>query len=91
VRDLLEELQLERLEDGLQTQIYNNRGVTSRSPEAGGDQERELAPKYRETAQRFNDRWPEPRQILRSLAESYESAARRYDAVAERRRKGLEP
>lgn len=91
VRDLLEALQLEGIEDGLQTQIYNNRGVTSRSPESGGDQERELARNLRETAHRFNDRWPRTASVLRSLASSYESDARRYDDDAERRRKGLEP
>ena len=90
VRDLLERLQSEGVERGLRTQIVDNRGVTSRAPEAGGEQERNLAKHYRETARRFTDRWPRIASILRTLAEGYESDARREDEDAERRRTGLD-
>ena len=53
VRDLLESLQSEKVEEGLRVQIFNNRGVTSRNPEDGGDQERALAKKYRDAAAGF--------------------------------------
>lgn len=91
VRDLLEDLQSDKIEEGLQTQIFNNRGITSRNPEAGGDQERDLAKKYTGWAERFSDRWPRAAAILRSLATTYEQDARQQDGEAERRRKGLEP
>lgn len=91
VRDLVERLRSERVEDGLRTQIFNNRGVTSRNREEGGDQERDLAKRYRDGAGRFTDRWPRIASILRSLAEGYERDARREDEEAERRRKGLDP
>ncbi len=90
VRELLEELQNERVEQGLRTQIFNNRGTTSRSPEAGGDQERELAAKYRESANAFSARWPRIAAVLRDLASGYESDARRMDSEAEQRRRGLD-
>lgn len=91
VRDLLEELQSDRIEEGLETQIFNNRGVTTRNPEDGGEQERDLAKKYRGLAERFSTRWPRTAAILRSLADTYERDARRHDDEAERRRKGLGP
>jgi hypothetical protein len=90
VRDLLEELQNERVESGLFTGILKRRGVTTRSPGEGGGQERELAEKYRNQADQFADRWPRTASILRRLAHNYEHDARREDASAERFRRGLE-
>ena len=90
VRDLLEKLQNPDIEDGLRTELYNSRGVTTRGPFDGGDQERELATKYSEQAERFSDRWPRTATILRRLAGSYERDARRNDEDAERRRKGFD-
>jgi hypothetical protein len=89
VRDLLETLQSKKVEEGLHVQIGNNRGITSRSPEAGGYQERDLAADYRERAMRFRDRWPRCAAILRSLAESYEQDGRQHDAEAELLRTGI--
>jgi hypothetical protein len=45
VRDVMEEVQSESLMRGAHTGVYNSRGVHSRGE--GGDQERELADKYR--------------------------------------------
>lgn len=90
VRDLLEDLQSEKIEQGVETQVFNNRGVTSRHPEDGGEQERGLANKYRSWADQVRDRWPRSAAILRSLASTYEQDARRMDDEAERRRKGID-
>jgi hypothetical protein len=90
VRELLEEIQNEHVEDGLGTQIFNNRGTTSRSPEAGGDQERALAKKYKDAASSFAGRWPRIAAVLRDLEKTYEHDARRLDSEAERRRRGLD-
>ena len=89
VRELLEELQSERIEDGLSTQIFNNRGTTVRLPEAGGDQERDLAKQYRGWGSQFSGRWPRIAVVLRGLADTYESQARQVDSEAEYRRRGL--
>jgi hypothetical protein len=43
VRDLLEELRNDRIDRGLEIRVFNNRGVTSRSLEEGGQQEWKLA------------------------------------------------
>lgn len=90
VRDLLEDLQNEVIEDGFYVEVLNRRGVTSRSPEDGGGQELELVTRYRDDAKRFADRWPRTASILRKLANSYENEARRNEESAERFRRGLE-
>ena len=90
VRDLLETTQSEEIENGLQIQIYNNRGATRRGVFDGGEQELELAAKHKERAMQFSDRWPRTAAIFRSLAEGYEREARHFDETAERRRKGFE-
>jgi hypothetical protein len=90
VRDLLETLQVAKVEDGLRIRIHNNRDVTMRGMLDGGDQEFELAAKYRSQADQFADQWPRTAAVLRSLAEDYELEARHYDEDAEKRRKGFE-
>jgi hypothetical protein len=90
VRDLLEKVQSDALDSGVRTRVYNNRGVTTRSLHDGGKQEWDLAADYRSRAQRFGARWPRTANILRSLAEGYESEARREDSQAELRRRGLD-
>lgn len=90
VRDLLEELQNDRIDRGLEIRVFNNRGVTSRSLEEGGQQEWKLAEGYRARAEQFVSRWPRTATIYRRLAETYEADARREDAEAERRSRGLD-
>lgn len=88
VRDLIEVIENPRIERGLKTQLFNNRGTTSRSPTAGGDQERALAEEYRAAATRFKNRWPRIAKVLRGLADEYDLDAMRMDDEAERRRRG---
>jgi hypothetical protein len=90
VRDLLEELQSEHIEEGFFTEILRGRGVTMRSPGDGGTQEWELAAKYKQQANHFADEWPRTAAVLRRLASYYEQEARREDERAERFRRGLE-
>ena len=89
VRDLFEELQSQRIEEGFTTQTLNNRGITTRSLDAGGTLERDLVSKYRSEAAQFIDEWPRTAAILRRLAMSYEQDARREEHSAERFRRGL--
>ena len=90
VRDLLEAVQSKEIESGLYTEVLNRRGVTSRPPEEGGDQEAVLAKAYRADADRLADEWPRTAAILRRIAKSYEADARREELSAERLRRGLE-
>lgn len=48
VREILEDFQSEDIMRRMCTGVYNSRGVTTRMPSDGGDQERNLAEKYRE-------------------------------------------
>lgn len=90
LRDLLEELQLDELDNGLRRAIYNSRGVTGRGLEDGGAQESSLASTYRQQATAFADSWPRTAAILRSIADGYESEGRRNENQAERFRQGFE-
>jgi hypothetical protein len=90
VRDLLESVQSPEIEDGLRTQLFNDRGTTSRGVFDGGEQERVLVAKYREQAEQLVDRWPRVAAVLNDLADSYERDARHEDAIAEQRLSGLD-
>jgi hypothetical protein len=88
VRDLLEDLQSERVERNLVARLYNRRGMTMRDPEDGGRQERELAEQYRTQAATFSGTWPQTAAVLRNLALLYETDAREEENRAERFRQG---
>lgn len=90
VRELIEDLQSEVIEEAFFVEVRNRRGVTSRGLEDGGIQEQELVKRHQTDAQRFADRWPRTAAILRQLAKSYENEARRNEEAAERFRRGLE-
>jgi hypothetical protein len=90
VRDLVEELKSPDLEAGLRVEAYNQRGITSRGLESGGTQERDIAARYRTSADRLADRWPRSAALSRTMADSYEHDARGHDEDAERWRKGLQ-
>jgi len=89
VRALLEELRNDDIEDGLQLDIINKRGLTSRGMHDGGDQERQLADTFRTDAAE-STAWPRTRKLLRNLADGYDREARQADERAERRRRGLD-
>ena len=88
VRQLLEELQSERVERNLAARLYNSRGVTVRDPEDGGKQERALAEQYRAQANTFSNSWPQTAAVLRNLASMYDTDAREEENRAERFRQG---
>lgn len=83
VRDVIEELANADIESGWRTQIFNNRGVTSRLPTDGGEQEQVLAARYNGYAQQFCDRWPRTAAILRKLADGCRREATQEDEQAE--------
>lgn len=83
VRDVVEEFASEDLEDGIEIEVYNSRGWTSRDPTEGGVQERELVEQYTAYAAVLNDRWPRTAAMLRSIADTYRRDAGRHDVDAE--------
>ncbi len=82
VRDLIE-LANSTVKDSWRTQIYNNRGVTSRSSTDGGEQERVIAEKYEKDAKQIGNQWPKTATILRKLAKEYSGEASKEDVNAE--------
>ena len=90
VRELIEELESDALDNGLHSAIFNQRGVISRAPTDGGDQERNLAARYREQSQQLDQEgWPRTAAIFDWLASFYEGDAARQDQRAESVRRGL--
>ncbi|MYD03464.1 MAG: hypothetical protein F4X21_00690 [Acidimicrobiia bacterium] len=83
VREVLEELCSQEIEDGMARGLRNSRGVTVRSQYEGGDQERELARKYRQWMRQIDIQWPRTARMLRRLAEAYEAEAEHHDEHAE--------
>jgi hypothetical protein len=83
VRDLIESLSSVPIERGWQTKIYNNRGVTSRSPVEGGVKERKLLEQYKKYSEQLNYQWPRTASVLRDIANSYGEEAKREDTRAE--------
>lgn len=91
VRDALEELSSPPLERGFQIAVYNSRGVSSRSMDAGGNQERMLAEQYTAFAASLADQWPRTAEVLRGIAAYYRAEARTWDqetALREERETG---
>lgn len=85
VRDVLQHENDSEMEAGLWSGQMNSRGVTSRGPYSGGQQERDLAAKYKGWADQVRGTWPRAGALLDSIAESYEAEARREDGSADER------
>jgi len=86
LRKLLEALQNEKIELGIEIEDFNSRGVTSRGVFEGGAQERELAQKWRSWAEILSSRWPRTRAMLERIADSWEHHAKQEDIRAEKNR-----
>jgi addiction module HigA family antidote len=86
VRDVMEDIQSESLMRGAHTGVYNSRGVHWRGE--GGDQERELAEKYRKWGQALQVSHPfVASKLLMGLAQTYDYEASREDTEAGIRRR----
>jgi excisionase family DNA binding protein len=83
VRELIERIGSQELENGILIGRLNSRGVTTRGVYDGGQQERDLAALYRDWSTEMTSRWPRTTRILRRISDRYERDARRQDAEAE--------
>jgi hypothetical protein len=81
VRDVLEEIRSESIENGIQIGKYNQRGVVGRGK--GGEQEWDLSQKYRAYAEKVRVKWPRTATVLEGLANTYERQAKEWDKRAE--------
>lgn len=89
VRGEIERLRDERVEEGFRRAVYNSRGVVTKSPFEGGEQERKLARRYGVWASAAGDQWPRVRGVLREIATDYRRDAAREDGESERRGDGI--
>ena len=80
VCEVMETVQSEPLAHGFQLGVYNARGMHVRGE--GGDQERELAAKYRSWAQRLDFEYPYVSSVLEDIARGYVAEARQEDSAA---------
>ncbi len=85
VRVVIENITSNEIERGLELGVFNSRGVTSRGPFEGGDQERQLAARYNHDAESLADQYPRTASVLRRLAQTYTRMATREDIDAELR------
>lgn len=79
VSNLIEKLASRQIERGLEIEVYNSRGTTTRSLTEGGGQERVLADRYRTWAAKASGRLSRTAAMLQRIAKSYESDAERED------------
>jgi hypothetical protein len=89
IRDILEDLDSDDIDRGVELAMYRERGFTWRGAVEGGTQERDLAQDFR-TQSEAAKASPRTRKLLKRIAETYERQARRNDQDAERRHHGLE-
>lgn len=88
VRDVIEDIQSESMMSGLHTGVYNSRGVVCRGE--GGNQERELADKYRKWGLALQISHPfVAAKLLMDLANTYDREANREDINASINRRML--
>lgn len=83
VRELIELTRSKDLEAGIQTGVYNARGVTTRSPTDGGAQERVIAARYRDWSEKTGLEFPRTGTMLAQIAETYDRDAKHHDDDAD--------
>lgn len=88
VREILDRPELDDLRNGFATGTLNKRGVTCRSPLAGGAQERSLANYFSDQARRVQHSHTNVATMLEGLAMHYIRYAEREDDEANLRKEG---
>jgi hypothetical protein len=83
IRDLMESINNDEINQGFMMGVSNNRGVTSRGLLDGGTQERELADQYKKYADAIRAYWPRTAAVLDKLTGEYLSYARHEDVRAQ--------
>jgi len=79
VCDAIESTASPKVDRGFVHGALGARGVTTRAPAEGGDQEREMAATYRKMAQETSVHWPRVGGIFDEIASSYAGDADRWD------------
>jgi hypothetical protein len=83
IRNLIEDVQSEDIERGIEVGEFNSRGVVTKNLAEGGQQEIELAEKYEDYASQVQEKWPRTSAMLKRISKSYRQYANREDTEAE--------
>src|SRR5258708_30547335 len=86
VRNLLQRLKSDEIENGIVLESFNSRGITSRAMFAGGEQERNLASKWRGIAERLGAKWSRSTALCLKIAEQWRRHAEQEDESARSQR-----
>lgn len=84
IRDVIDEFGGADIGRGFYLGVVNSRGITSRMPTDGGEQERDLATRYRAWAKLAELEWPLTASRLSEIASHYDYDAKRHDDDAEK-------
>lgn len=79
IAKLLDQDDCEDIRCGFSTGVRNSRGVSSRMPYDGGDQERKIANKFKVFTAGWRDQKPNLAAMIEDIAESFEREAKRHD------------
>ena len=85
VREIMEEIASDKLDNGFFVGVLNRRGSTWKAVTEGGNATRVLADQWEKHAEASKVKWPRTASALRAVASSYRGDAAREDADAERR------
>ncbi len=83
VRNLIERLNNDIVDEHIQVGVYNSRGVVSRGLADGGAQEKDLAARYKKMSEAVKLNSPRTAAMLRSIADSYTRYAEHEDILSE--------
>ena len=83
IRDVIENVARRDFETGFEVGTFDSRGVVTKNPAEGGEQERQLTKRYEKYSEAVRDRWPRTAVMLRRIAETYRTVARREDDQSE--------
>ena len=89
VREQIQRLGDDRVARGFRLGVYNGRGIVTKNPFEGGEQEHKLAGRYATWARAVGDRWPAVGAVLRQIGEDYRGDATREDGESDRRGNGV--
>lgn len=88
-REILDHPDFKDMRRGFETGTHDKRGVTSRAPDAGGAQERELAAEYRSHANALSASHPNLAATLYRIADSYAREGKWEDFDAQLHSEGV--
>lgn len=85
VCEIIENARSSELEEGIEVEVFNSRGVTTRDPYAGGTLERALVDQYKGYAERLGFEYSRTKSMLSRIADTWAGHAQREDIESELR------